>query len=79
MSVVGEPLRMRILCVLFTESPLCVSEIALRSKIGVALASHHLQQLARADVLTRLRVGKHIHYRMKNGKLVNALQEFICS
>ncbi len=64
LKVLGDPHRMRILRILLSPDPVCVSRIAEETGVSVAVASHHLRALASLDILAPVRDGKHVCYRL---------------
>ena len=78
MSVAGVGPRLKILCLLFKEKKLCVSEIALKTEMSVATASHHLQVLSSNKLLSKVREGKNICYMYEEHEFARGLKKFIC-
>lgn len=79
MRTAGDERRLRILCLLMKHTQLCVSEIALALKMSVATTSHHLQVMAKDDLVIAIRDGKRICYRLPKTALVAGLKKFICT
>lgn len=79
MRTAGDERRIHIICHLMKNGQLCVSEIAKDLKMSVATTSHHLQVMAQDGIVTAVRDGKRICYRLPNTPLVNGLKKFICA
>lgn len=78
MRTVGDESRLRILCVIFDEQKICVSEIAAKLGLSVAIVSHHLRAMQDEGLLLPMRDGKRVCYRVTDEKFMNDLQKFIC-
>ena len=78
LQTAGNPSRLKILCYLFRMNKACVSDIAGELDMSVALISHHLQELAKEDLLRSVREGKKICYALSNNRLTADLKRFIC-
>ncbi|MFA6158571.1 MAG: metalloregulator ArsR/SmtB family transcription factor [Candidatus Paceibacterota bacterium] len=76
--IAGDSTRLKILCVIFDDRKACVSEIAKRLDMGVAIVSHHLQSLAKAGFLESNREGRQICYSLLRSRFNSDLKEFIC-
>lgn len=76
--VVGDQSRLKILCVIFDDKKVCVSEIAERLGMSVAIVSHHLQSLSKAGLLEPNREGKRICYTLMKSRFNTDLKNFIC-
>jgi DNA-binding transcriptional ArsR family regulator len=74
----GDIGRLKILCVIFETKNVCVSDIAERLNMSVAITSHHLQVMARTGLLVAKRSGKRICYELPHTPLVKDLKGFIC-
>jgi ArsR family transcriptional regulator, lead/cadmium/zinc/bismuth-responsive transcriptional repressor len=59
--LMGDASRLRIILACM-ETPTCVSDIALRTKLSPSLVSHHLRLLRAARVLRAQRQGKQVFY-----------------
>jgi DNA-binding transcriptional ArsR family regulator len=79
LKVVGEEIRMQILCLLLKHEVLCVSEVASKLKVSIALASHHLKILEGADVVCKEKLGKESCYSLTKSKVVEDLSRLICN
>ena len=71
-KVLGEPNRLKIVCLLKT-GPLCVCQIFPTLKLPQNLVSHHLKILLETKLLNNKRIGKKIIYSI-NQKKINQLQ-----
>ncbi len=78
MRVVSDESRLKILCTLFREDHICVSDIAMKSDISIATTSHHLQVLQDEGVLLSKREGKRICYTLADDSFVKDLRSLIC-
>lgn len=78
LQTVGDPARLGILCVLFSSQKPCVSEIAQKLGQSVATASHHMRVLAKAGILTPVRVGKQVCYQLVDEPMIQDLKKYIC-
>lgn len=78
LSIAGDASRLKILCLLFENKKVCVSEIAKKLGMSVAIVSHHLLALAKAGLLESNREGKRVCYLLIKSRFNNDLQDFIC-
>ncbi len=78
LQAASESTRLEILCLIFTKKKACVSEIALKLKLSVASASHHLLALSKEKLLRSEREGKKICYVLEDTNFVNDLKNLIC-
>ncbi|HEU5114453.1 MAG TPA: metalloregulator ArsR/SmtB family transcription factor [Candidatus Paceibacterota bacterium] len=76
--VAGDLTRLKILCLIFDDKKACVSEIAKKLDMSVAIVSHHLQCLARAGLLEPNREGKLVCYSLVKSRFNADLKNFIC-
>lgn len=74
----GDPNRLKILCLIFRENKPCVSEIALKLSLSVAVTSHHLQALAQESLVEARRDGKRVCYALAESPFVADLKKLIC-
>lgn len=74
----GDPCRLAILCALFDQPKICVSDIASRLRMSVATVSHHLHVLAKMGLLAPTREGKEVCYLFQNTQFTKDLKKFIC-
>jgi DNA-binding transcriptional ArsR family regulator len=61
--LMGDPSRLRII-VACLEAPICVSEVAARTRLSPSLVSHHLRLLRAARILRADRQGKQVFYAL---------------
>ncbi|KKP59556.1 MAG: Regulatory protein ArsR [Candidatus Magasanikbacteria bacterium GW2011_GWC2_34_16] len=78
LQAASEPTRLQILCLIFGKEKVCVSEIAKKLKLSVAIVSHHLQALYKEGILNPEREGKRICYILAETDFVNDLKNLIC-
>jgi DNA-binding transcriptional ArsR family regulator len=76
--VVGDQNRLKILCIIFDEKKVCVSYIANKLGMSVAIVSHHLKSLAAAGILGPEREGKQVCYMLLKSTFNTDLKNFIC-
>jgi len=74
----GDSSRLKILCLIFSDKKVCVTDIAKNLEMSVATTSHHLQSLTKEGLLESSREGKNICYKLTKSKLVLDLKKFIC-
>jgi DNA-binding transcriptional ArsR family regulator len=74
----GDETRIRVLCALYGEGSLCVSELSERLEMTVAAVSHHLQVLEKHDLLTATRRGKQVVYQVSKNPLMRYIKQLIC-
>jgi len=75
--VAGDSTRLKILCIIFGDKKVCVSEIAKKLDMSVAIVSHHLQSLAKAGFLEPNREGKRVCYLFVESEINKNLKKFI--
>lgn len=75
---IGDETRLRILCVIMNESKICVSEIAQKLDLSIAIVSHHLQALKDENILTSVRDGKNVCYKLSNDNFTSDFRSLIC-
>ncbi|MFA5870904.1 MAG: metalloregulator ArsR/SmtB family transcription factor [Candidatus Paceibacterota bacterium] len=78
MRTAGDESRLKILCVIFNKNKVCVSDIASHLKLSVAIVSHHLRVMSKEGLVTSVREGKKICYRLPNEPFIKDLKKFIC-
>ena len=78
LRVAGDCSRLKILCLIFSDKKVCVSDIAKDLGMSVAITSHHLQSLAKEELLLSNREGKKICYSLSKNDMVTDLKKFIC-
>lgn len=78
MRVAGDESRLKILCVIFNEDKVCVSDIAKNLDLSVAIVSHHLQVMSKEGLVIPIREGKRICYQLPQKPFIKDLKKFIC-
>ncbi len=78
MRTAGEENRLKILCVIFSNKKICVSDIAKELGLSVAIVSHHLQVMSKEGLLKAARNGKKVCYELPKEIFVKDLKKFIC-
>ncbi len=78
MRTAGDESRLKILCVIFSEKKICVSDIAEELNMSVAIVSHHLRVMSKDGLVLSSREGKRICYGLPKGPFVKDLKKFIC-
>jgi DNA-binding transcriptional ArsR family regulator len=78
MRTAGDESRLKILCIIFTQKRICVSDIAEELGLSVAIVSHHLQVMAKEKLVLPIREGKKICYELPKDQFVKDLKKFIC-
>lgn len=73
----GDATRLRILKTISARSGhnrICVSEVADRLGLGIAIVSHHMRTLARGGLVSPERHGKRICYVLNDSKLIKLIK-----
>ena len=70
--------RLKILCEIFEGKGLCVSDLAERFGLSVAITSHHLKAMEKAGILSGARSGKKICYKLSTDTFAGDLKKIIC-
>ena len=78
MRTAGDESRLKILCVIFNEKKVCVSDIAHILGLSIASTSHHLQVMSKEGLISSIREGKRICYQLPEGPFIKDLKQFIC-
>ena len=78
MRTAGDESRLKILCVIFNEEKVCVSDIAKDLDLSVAIVSHHLQVMSKEGLVVSVREGKKICYQLPKKPFIKDLKKFIC-
>jgi DNA-binding transcriptional ArsR family regulator len=78
MRTAGDESRLKILCIIFNNKKVCVSDIAKELNMSVAIVSHHLQVMSKEELVFPVREGKKICYELPKSPFVNDLKKFIC-
>ena len=73
LKVLGHPIRVLIIELLFDSKRMTVSEIFKALNIEQAIASHHLNTLKNKQVLVSERVGKNTYYAVADIKLTEMI------
>lgn len=76
-SLVADLNRLRILCTIFCDRESCVSEIAQKLNLSVAITSHHLLTLTKLNILESKRDGKKICYFLSKNPINKDLKNII--
>lgn len=74
---VGDVTRLRILKTISARSSrnrVCVSEVADKLGLGIAIVSHHMRTLARGGLVSPERHGKRICYVLNDSKLIKLIK-----
>lgn len=74
----GDLTRLKILCDIFCNKKICVSDLADNLKLSVAVVSHHLQMLSRLGIVNSVRDGKKICYFPSDSPIAADLKRIIC-
>ena len=78
MRLAGDESRLKILCTIFNNKGLCVSDIAKEINMNIAIVSHHLRVMSKQGLVSPLREGKKICYKLPKEPFVADLKKFIC-
>lgn len=79
LRTVGDETRLKILCIIFENKGVCVSDIAARLGMSVAIVSHHLRTLAAEGLLEPVREGKRTCYTVRQNTFMKDLKRLICT
>jgi len=74
----GDPVRLKILCQIIQTGGLCVTDLASRLDLSVAITSHHLRTLVKDGVLVSQKDGRCVYYQFTNDSLTADLRNLIC-
>lgn len=66
-TLLGDPSRLRLLIALLACEELCVTDLATVSGLSESATSHALRLLRANAVVQGRRVGRHIHYSLRDG------------
>jgi len=75
----GDATRLRILRTISARSSrsrICVSEVAAKLGLGIAIVSHHMRTLARGGLVSPERHGKRICYLLNDSKLIKLIRTY---
>ncbi|MFC1687002.1 ArsR/SmtB family transcription factor [Patescibacteria group bacterium] len=78
LEIVGEPTRIRILCMMLENSEACVTDIAESLGMSIASTSHHLQIMRDNGLFTTERRGNSIYYRIVKNDFTRIIKKLIC-
>jgi DNA-binding transcriptional ArsR family regulator len=78
MRIAGDKSRLNILCVLFSNKKVCVSDIAKDLDMSVATASHHLRVMSKEKLVIPVREGKRVCYALPQKPFAQDLKKFVC-
>lgn len=78
LATLAVPNRLRILCLIMNSRKVCVSDIATRLGLSVAIVSHHLKALAAVHILKPDREGRRVCYLLEKGFVDGYLGNFVC-
>ncbi len=79
LKTAGDAQRIRIICYLMKNGEICVTDIAKGLNVSIATTSHHLQVMAKEELVIPVRKGKRICYKLPKTALMNGLKKFICA
>ncbi len=77
LKAISDPIRLKMLKLLFQEKKSCVSELSEKLDVSVAVASHHLKLMESAGVLKPERYGKRICYVLSSDDFAKDVLKFI--
>lgn len=78
LELAGDPTRIRILCVLFQNEKVCVSDIAKSLDMSISAVSHQLQLLKDNGLVDTERQGQNICYSLRKNDFTRNLKKIIC-
>lgn len=78
MRTAGDECRLKILCVIFNERHVCVSDMAAKLHLSVAIVSHHLRVMSKEGLVVPVREGKKVCYQLPKEPFIRDLKKFIC-
>ena len=70
--------RLKILCVIFDLKKICVSEIADKLGLSVAVVSHHLRVLSKVGLVAPEKTGKRVCYLLLKTTFATDLKRLVC-
>lgn len=77
LKAAGDATRLRILKMISARSGrerICVSEVAKKLGLGIAIVSHHMRTLARGGLVSPERHGKRVCYLLNDSKLIKLIK-----
>lgn len=78
LQAAGDPVRIRIICIVFQDKKFCVGDIAKMMNMSMSAVSHHLQILKDAGLLTSNRDGQMICYSIVKQPFTEQLKKLLC-
>ena len=78
LQISGDPNRLKIICLLLENKKICVSKIAEKLGLDIAVTSYHLQVLSKAKLTKPVREGKEVCYLLKSSAFSKNLKNLIC-
>jgi len=78
MRTAGDESRLKVLCVIFGRKKVCVSDIAEKLNMSIAIISHHLQVMSKEGLVVPVREGKRICYKLPKDQFIKDLKKFVC-
>lgn len=78
LQAASDPVRIRIICILFKQKELCVGDITKMMQMSMSAISHHLQILKEAGLLTNSRDGQMICYSIAKQPFTEQLKRMLC-
>ncbi len=74
--LMGDPSRLRIILACL-EAPICVSDLAERTRLSPSLVSHHLRLLRAARILRAERHGKQVFYALADDHVRGTITDMV--
>ena len=74
--LMGDPSRLRIILACL-EAPICVSDLAERTRLSPSLVSHHLRLLRAARILRAERHGKQVFYTLADDHVRGTITDMV--
>ncbi|MBI2416011.1 MAG: helix-turn-helix transcriptional regulator [Candidatus Kerfeldbacteria bacterium] len=78
LQAAGDPVRIRIVCILFQDKQYCVGDFADMMQMSISATSHHLQILKEADLVSANRHGQMICYSIVKQPFTEQLKKMVC-
>lgn len=78
LQISSDPNRLKILCLLFGGQKACVSDLAEKLGLSVAVVSYHLQALSKEKLVKPIRDGKMVCYNIEESDFMADLKSLIC-
>ena len=70
--------RLKILCLIYDLKKICVSDIAEKLGLSIAVVSHHLQVLAKVGLVAPEKNGKRVCYLLLKTTFAADLKRLVC-